>query len=312
MFDFKIYRNEIFLKILEDVYQIEKVNIFKSNEYNDITTFYRSKKKKGNIFNMPFNFYYSPLISKENENIFFSEIKNFSIKKNTNIIIKSLYEYDIKNKSLYANNPIIHLQDDKLYSKNLKQSLNRNINKCGKFNINISKSESNKDLKVFYETVLSVMYIKKHKMVFQPFNLYKELLENDLIDFFIAKKNEEILGGLICIKDEKILHYNWGASLNYENIAIGTVLINYAIEYAKFSNYEYFDLGSTSLSDKDLYSFKMKWGAINYPVYEYYTLNKPSEIDLNNSYKFARNIYSKFPKPFLRWLMPKIIPWLVQ
>jgi len=134
----------------------------------------------------------------------------------------------------------------------------------------------------------------------------------NIVDIFIAKKNNKILGGLICIKDGDTLHYNWGATLNFENIALGTVLINFAILYAKENEYNFFDLGSTPISDHALFDYKMRWGAINYPVYEYYTLFKPNQIDLNSSYIVSRQIYSKFPKSFLRWLMPKIIPYLVQ
>ena len=132
------------------------------------------------------------------------------------------------------------------------------------------------------------------------------------MDLFIAKYNNKVVGGLCCIKDEKIYHYNWGATLNINNIALGTLLIDFAIDYAYSKGYEMFDFGSTSLSDKNLLNFKLKWGSNNYNVYQYYTFKKPSQVDLNNSYLFFRNIYSKFPKPFLRWLMPKIIPYLVQ
>jgi lipid II:glycine glycyltransferase (peptidoglycan interpeptide bridge formation enzyme) len=150
-------------------------------------------------------------------------------------------------------------------------------------------------------------------MVFQPLVLFVKLFEESLLDVFIAKQGDKITGGLCCIKDcNNIYHYNWGASLNINNIAIGTLLINHAMAYAYSCGYKYFDLGSTSLSDDNLLNFKLKWGAQNYPVYQYYTLNRPHSVDLNNSYLFYRNIYSKFPKALLRALMPKIIPFLVQ
>ncbi len=315
MFDFKIYQNKEFLKILEEVYQLERVKIFDDEKLNSLTTFYQSQKKKGNIFNMPFNFYYSPSIATTIKDDYFKYLKKYSKQKKINITIKSFNHYGkISKKQLYAHNPIIELNDNykTKFSKNLKKNLKRNYNKANRNNITIIQSCSQNDLIEYYNNVLSVSYIDKHKMLFQPLQLFIKLLENNFLEMFIAKKDNNIVGGMLCIKDNNILHYNWGASLIVENIAIGTLLIEYAIEYAYQNNYNHFDMGSTSLSDKKLFDYKMRWGSINYDVYEYYTLEKPNKIDLNNSYQLARTIYSKFPKLFLRWLMPKIIPWLVQ
>jgi hypothetical protein len=315
MFDFNIYQNKEFLKIIEDVYQIEKVAIFNDNKFNGLTTFYKAKNRKSDIFNMPFNFYYSPIIASKIENKYFNELKEYSKKNKINIIMKSLNYYEkIDTKQLYANNPIIELSEDYTmrFSKNLKQNLKRNYNKANKNNIVIVQSYCEKDLIEFYNDVLSIVYIDKHKMLFQPLELFVKLLKKKKLEMFIAKQDNIVIGGLLCIKDTHTLHYNWGASLIVENIALGTLLIEYAIKYAYQNSYAYFDMGSTSLSDEKLFDFKMRWGATNYKVYEYYTLAPPTQIDLNNSYKLARNIYSKFPKLFLRWLMPKIIPWLVQ
>jgi hypothetical protein len=307
MADFNFYENQIFLNIIKEIYKIEEVKVMDNNDLNKRALFYKSKIKIGNIFNMPFNFYNFVNLNK----IDFDYLKEYSIKNNINIVIKTLELCNLKNRIPYANNPIISLSDVQ-YSKNLYQNIRRNINKCNRFGISIEMLNNIADLRYFYKNVFSTMYIDKHKMVFQPLELFEQLYIKNIVDIFIAKKNNKILGGLICIKDGDTLHYNWGATLNFENIALGTVLINFAILYAKENEYNFFDLGSTPISDHALFDYKMRWGAINYPVYEYYTLFKPNQIDLNSSYKVSRQIYSKFPKSFLRWLMPKIIPYLVQ
>lgn len=312
MFDFNIYQDTRFLNIIEDVYSLKRVNVLQDYSDKNITNFFTSKIKKSDIFNMPFNFYYSPSISEENKETLADTLKSYSNQTGMNILIKSLYNDNFLPHEIYANNPIIHLDNQLEYSKNHKQNIKRNTNKCNKLGIEIVKTDTYNDLHDFYNNVLSYVYTKKHKMIFQPFALYKRLLEEDLIDIFVAKKGADILGGIICLRDNETLHYNWGASLNYENIALGTILINHAIEYAREKNYRYFDMGSTALSDENLYDYKMKWSAINYPVYLYYTSQKPDLIDLNNSYKIAREVYSKMPPFFLRWLMPKIVPLLVQ
>lgn len=312
MCKFNTYEEPKFLHILETIYKIERVHPFNGTQHNTIGPFFRSTVRGGDIFNMPFNFYHSIDIAAEEKQSYFEELRAYSRDNKVNIRLKGLTEYQDLEKKYYANNPIINLGAGKDFSKNLIQNIKRNTNKSDRHDIQIAETNKIDDLVEFYNNVLSVTYIDKHKMVFQPLSLYTSLLESNLAKFFIAKRSNTILGGIICIHDNDTLHYNWGASLNFENIAIGTLLINHAVEFAKKHRYKFFDLGSTSLSDNDLYSFKMKWGADNYPVYEHYTLTRPGDIDLNSSYQLAREIYSRFPKPFLRWLMPKIVPLLVQ
>lgn len=318
MFNFKIYQNEIFLKILEDVYQIEKVKVFEDKHLDNITTFYMSKKKKGDIFNMPFNFYYSPYVTKENKSNFFTELKNFSIKNNSNLIIKSFIKYDELNYISQNMNSILNVSGFNSYEdyfnslrKNFRQNIRTSYNKLPK-DFEFKIIDNFKELESFYIT-LSELYIDKHKMVFQPFSLYKKLFENRVAKFFIYKKDNKILSAIVIIEDENKVHYNWGIThSDYYKYSLNTLLVNEMIKYYFDKNIQYFDFGATPNSDEKLLYFKSRWGCEHYKVYEYYTTKKPSEIDLNNSYKIARNIYSKFPKPFLRWLMPKIIPWLVQ
>ena len=312
MLEFAAYQDPRLLAILEEVYKIERVDVFDTDVLNDATSFYRSYIKTGDVFNMPFGFYYTPKVPPSSKAAFSEGLLSFSEAHDVNIRIKSFEPLEGLEYGVCANNPIVDLLQEPDYSKNHKQNIKRNKNKCARYDIQIVQSEQIADLRKFYNHVLSVMYIDKHKMVFQPWSLYVKLFEAGFFEFFVAKTGDEVLGGLLCIKDGDFLHYNWGASVNYENVALGTVLIDHAIEFARQNGYKYFDLGATALSDADLHDFKMKWGGVNYQVYEHYTLTMPDRIDLNNSYQFARKIYALFPKPFLRWLMPRIIPWLVQ
>ncbi|RXJ54421.1 GNAT family N-acetyltransferase [Candidatus Marinarcus aquaticus] len=317
MFDYKIYQNQEFLQILEDVYQIEKVKIFEDEQLNNITTFYQSKKKKGNIFNMPFNFYYTPHFSEENKNVFFDQLNKFSIQNNSNIVIKSLIKYDDFHYVSQNMNSILDVSKVNSYEayfnslrKNFRQNIRTSYNKLPN-DIEFKIINNINELELFYIT-LSELYIDKHKMVFQPFDLYRKLFESGIAKYFVYKKNNQILSAIVIIEDENKVHYNWGITHNdYYKYSLNTLLVNEMIKHYFDKNIQYVDFGATPNSDEKLLYFKSRWGCEHYSVYEYYTLNKPLEIDLNNSYKLPRNIYSKFPKPFLRWLMPKIVPWLV-
>jgi len=317
MLNFEIYNNPVFKKILSTIYDIQEVDIFDDPQLNSLCPFFISNKwlKKKLIFNLPFNFYYSPNYNDKEQKVF-SEINLYSKLNNVNIVLKSLYVYSYQKRIKAANDPILLLKSNyaliyNKYSKNLKSNIKRNRNKAERNNVNLFISNDRKDLINFYRNVLSKEYIDKHKMVFQPLSLFIELFDANLAILIVAKKEEKCLGGIILIKDQVFLHYNWGASLFFNNIAIGTLLIDKAIQYATGSGFNYFDFGSTPLTDENLYNFKMRWGCRNYPVYYYYTLSKPRVIDLNSSCLWARNIYSKLPKKFIRLMMAKVIPWLV-
>jgi len=316
--NFKVYQQSVFLRIIEKVYKLERVDVFESNfrSLGRLTTFYRPKYglSKRIIFNMPFNFYYSPLLPEDTERNFFFLLEEFSRKNRVNIIIKSLRTYHYGKKVVAAYNPIVFLDNNyrSRYSKNLVKNIKRNRNKAKRHGIEICKAKYEQELEDFYVHVLSFVYIKKHKMVFQPLELFLSLFKENLMDVFIARLDGKVVGGICCIRDFPIYHYNWGASLNISNIAIGTLLIDHAMDYAYLNGYKFFDMGSTPLSDKELLKFKLRWGAENFPVYYYFTMMKPILIDLNSSYKLARYIYSKLPQSLIRWVMPRIVPYLVQ
>ncbi len=137
------------------------------------------------------------------------------------------------------------------------------------------------------------------------------MITNNLAKLFVAMVENRVVGGIITTIDKDTLHYNWGASNYYQNIAIGTLLIDYTINYAINNRYKYYDLGSTPLFDDNLYNFKMRFGATNYSVYKYFTIKKPNIINLNSSFSMIRGIYSRMPMWLLRYAVPKMIPWIV-
>jgi lipid II:glycine glycyltransferase (peptidoglycan interpeptide bridge formation enzyme) len=116
---------------------------------------------------------------------------------------------------------------------------------------------------------------------------------------------------MFCLSDGEVFHYNWGVRKQFKNLNIGTLLIDYAVTYANSYGYKYFDFGSTPLSDDHLYQFKMKWGCENYRVYKYFTKNEILQVDMNNSFLMARNLYSKIPPKLAQQMMPFIVPLLV-
>ena len=154
MDNFDFYKNQIFLNVIKKIYKIEEVKVMDNNDLDKRALFYKSKIKIGNIFNMPFNFYNFVNLNK----IDFDYLKEYSIKNNINIVIKTLESCNLKNRNLYANNPIINLSDVQ-YSKNLYQNIRRNINKCNRFGVSIEMLNNIADLRQFYKNVFSSLFI---------------------------------------------------------------------------------------------------------------------------------------------------------
>lgn len=319
MLTYEIYREEQFRRVLEQVYDISRIDLCADDPLQQPDTFFRSNKplKKSLLFRLPFQFYSNLTFSRaEEECRFFARLEAYSSDNRVNITISSLNELQYANRAIVARNPVLDLADSYgetfgRFSANLRSSLRRNSNKAREHGITISRSDSYGDLKQFYDDVLAAQYVKKHKMVFQPFKLFDLLFSSGMASLFVAKKNEQILGGLLAIEDRDCLHYNWGASNSYQNIAIGTLVINETIKYAIGKGLPKYDFGSTSLADENLHAFKMRWGCVSYPVYQYYTRTAPRVIDLEKSFLFVRKIYGKLSPSLAVRMMPSIVPWLV-
>jgi len=319
MFNFELYNTSAFKRILTSVYDLKEIRIFKDEVLNTLCPFFISNKmfKKKTIINMPFNFYYSPNLNKL-EQEFFCALCDYSKKHKKNIILKSLIKYKYKDYVSHENNSILELSYEdydhyfKSLSKNFRQNIRTSYNKLDS-NFQLKKIKNLHELKQMYK-IMSILYIDKHKMVFQPYSLFEKLFTQRITDFYIYKDmaNDVVLASIVVSWDDAICHYSWGVTHPiYYKYSLNTLLVNELIKECYEKEIKYIDFGATPNSDKNLFFFKQKWGCIHHPVYYYYSLQKPTEIDLNQSYLLVRNIYSKLPKLFIRFMMPRVIPWLV-
>ena len=309
--DFKLFTSHEFQDIIKDVYRVCRVDCYKSE-----LVFFKAKYSIfRNIFNLPFCFYNTAnSLNKVLDKNKWINLSEESKKRNHDIKISSLGELNFNGGIHVANNPVLDL--DKLrtkefsYSKGHRQDIRTEINKSNRYKVVVEKSNKYSDLKGFYN-LLAYQYIKQHNMVFNPFALYKEFFEKDLADLFVAKYNNKVIAGIFCLKDNEVIHYNWGCRSKFYNLNLGTLLIDYAIKYSVKKGYNYFDFGSTPLSDTNLLNFKLKWKADNIKVFNYHTRRGRQILDLNDSYKLPRKIYSYTPTFFAKFLMNFLVPCLV-
>lgn len=307
-----LYFSDAFIEIIASVYKLRLLPVSKNL---GCPVFISKLNPRQSAFVLPFGFYQTSgyFINLGVESTW-ATIRDFSYESNINISLSSIGELSIDNSSYIANNPVLDLslfnEDLTIFSKNHRQNIRKERNKALRNEIVIKSSMGCEELHGFYD-VLAKQYVEDHKMVFQPFSLYSQLLLRGFARLIVAKRHGKVIGGIFCIQDGDVLHYNWGARTTCANVNIGTLLIDYAVRSAAADGYRYFDFGSTPLSDDDLFNFKMKWGCENHKVYKYCSLRAIKEIDLNESYGLLRSLYSKTPVPIAKAAMPFVVPLLV-
>lgn len=119
-------------------------------------------------------------------------------------------------------------------------------------------------------------------------------------DFWGVYLNQQLIGGLILIKQKETIFYQYGASdNNYKKIPILHMAFDHVIEYYKNENFQYFDLGGFPLNVEEtdqIYAinrFKKGFGGeiINYPPCISIIINKKLEIVLESAKKIRNKLF---------------------
>ena len=121
---------------------------------------------------------------------------------NKHVSFNSIGRIDSLESNKLAVNPVLYLDRSTDPIRNYKKKFRNEIKKYENYRklekIKIIKSNSTKDLQIFYNH-LAKNYTKKHKMIFQPFSLYKKLIYEKGF-MILAKFEDELLGGGFLLK----------------------------------------------------------------------------------------------------------------
>lgn len=314
---FAIFDHPAFVQALCDLYRMQELAVLSPAEPGYLP-FYRSRLpfKRSSAFALPFTFYRTADDVRERWAADqWDRVREFSRRQGINITLNTIGDAGLGQGSHCADNPVLPLGGDIVagYSRNLRSNLKKEWNKCHRLGVRVAFSDDEADLRQFYR-VMATQYVREHRMVFQPYGLFRRLLQAPLMGKLLVARTPEgqVVGGLILTADQGVLHYTWGARSQQANLSIGTVLVDYAISHAMESGFTHFDFGSTPLSDHALLDFKLRWGADKLPVWRYHTLRRPADIDLNSSFSRPRHWFSKLPVPLAERLMPHLVPWLLR
>jgi hypothetical protein len=314
---FSIFDHPVFVQALCDAYCMQELAVLDPAAPGYLP-FYCSRLpfKRSHAFALPFTFYRTADDVRERWHADeWAQVQAYSRRQGINVTLNTIGDAGLGEGSHCADNPVLRLGGDVAggYSRNLRSNLKKEWNKCHRLGIRVDFSNDEADLRQFYR-VLATQYVREHRMVFQPYALFRRLLQAPLTGQLLVARTPEgqVAGGMIVTADQEVLHYTWGARSHQANLSIGTVLIDHAIAHATQAGFSWFDFGSTPLSDRPLLDFKLRWGAARLPVWRCHTLYRPADIDLSSSYVRPRRWFSKLPVPLAERLMPHLVPWLLR
>jgi serine/alanine adding enzyme len=178
----------------------------------------------------------------------------------------SAYKHDlIQNSFEYFSHLNIHVSTPDVSSAfdQLSASKKRQIVQTEKQGITCYLSNSQDDIIVFYE-ILKQLYKQKVKKPLFPVGFFNIILSHEFSRFFVVKKNDQVIGGILCVASDKVL-YEWfvcGEEYPGKKIYPSVMATWKAIEYAASNGYAYFDFMGAGKPDEDygVRTFKTKFG----------------------------------------------------
>lgn len=100
------------------------------------------------------------------------------------------------------------------------------------------------------------------------YSIYNHLVKSNKAKIIMAKKDREIIAGIILLLSEDTLYYFFSASSKeYLKYCPNDLLVHHSICLAIREGKKYFDLMTSKKDDIALMNFKEKWGAKRYPFY---------------------------------------------
>jgi len=133
--------------------------------------------------------------------------------------------------------------------------------------LRVESVSSYESLAIYYEIYRDAMSLKKANVI--PFEVFESLRSaGSLFQLWLAKRNEEVLGGIITLSYGEEVFY-WAAAItpNGRHLYVNNILLHSAIEAAVASGKKKFNLGSSS-GLEGVEHFKAGYGAIKQPYWQ--------------------------------------------
>lgn len=243
--------------------------------------------------------------------ISWEDLKDFSADNRTEIVLRFIGESGIDKGQITSYHSSLDLKDRSLeigsnYSINLRKSLIKEKNRAQKMGVSLEVETNTIAISQFYNLYIQ-QNLHYHKSLFHPLILFNQFVNVGLAKIYTARRNGFMLGGIFVLFDSSTAYYAWGARDTNESLSIHTLLLDMLIKDSIKLGLSEVDFGLTPVNDKNLLQYKEKWGTNTNKVLSYSTFDTNRVIDLNNDFKFVRNIYSHIPLPVARMITPTIL-----
>ena len=198
---------------------------------------------------------------------------------------------------------VVDLRSDleSLFRKFHKSCIQRKIHRAEREKLTYEEGRSEALLAKFY--FLLILTRRRHGLPPQPLAWFRNLLSclGDKILIRVASKGDDPVASIVTISHKKSLVYKYGCSdARFNNLGGTPFLFWKAIQDAKRSGAEEYDLGRSEADNPGLITFKENWGAMSFPLH-YYRL--PPERFAHKPWQWrnrvAKNIFSKMPEGLL-------------
>ncbi|MFT3892219.1 MAG: GNAT family N-acetyltransferase [Anaerolineales bacterium] len=326
-----VFHDVDFIKIMENVYHClaipQIINI--DGQTCGISAFHVSSFLSGRkLTSMPFNAYPS-LIGQQDEERAFSHLISVAggMGRGVYVEYKTFYEVGLQprnGKPVFRTSTSIvstlSLQADytsqqRVYSKSRRTDIRRTRKHAFDAGIQFIRASELGMVWEFYN-LLSRLYRDKHRMIPQPWELYKQiysvLVPRGLADYYLALKDGAVVAGIVLLKKNTHWEYCWAASSpELHTLGLNALLVDVAIQDAISAGIKTFGFGSSSPVDNHLIFFKESWGCEHKPVYYYYWNHEPKPIDLETSFSTVRSLFRFTPLWLVRLASSYLVPQLV-
>jgi CelD/BcsL family acetyltransferase involved in cellulose biosynthesis len=187
-----------------------------------------------------------------------------------------------------------------LYASFHKTCVRRKIRRAEREGLICVEGGSEKLVQHFYGLLLATH--RRHGLPPQPIAWYRNLLDclGDSIKISVAYKGDIAVAGMVTLTYKKTMTYKYGCSdSRYHNLGGMILLFWRAIQDAKTSGLEEFDMGRSDCDDVGLIRFKENWNADRSTLLYW---GCPAQLRLDPSmwqFKAARKLIGALPKAVL-------------
>jgi CelD/BcsL family acetyltransferase involved in cellulose biosynthesis len=303
-----IYHTSLWLNLVSRVFGHEPHYITLENEEGKIVAglplfIIRSKITANRLSTVPCAQSCNPLVSNKDEYVILINYVKDLLEKDGMIYYEMKTEKIKGNNILYAGKEFIQYctftldLDRSLESiKNTlhKSSIQRSIKKSEKGEISLFVAKKLGEVEDFYKLYLTMR--KEKGLLPLPFNYFKTmwdiLSKGNYIDILYTKYLNEVISAVLLLKYKDKVTYEYGATLrDMMKLRPNQFLLWNGISLAKEQGYKKFDFGRSTIENKDLNSYKLRWGTKQVSLPYYYISEEERHSDVRDNNVLSKIMY---------------------